>query len=279
LSSWGDISSLTDKDLFALFDNSEWRLSEATYFIKTSVRRIAYDAVIKTGGPDSEPLTISLVRASSSIAVPGVLRVLNIGTRKGFVMEYISGETVEKCWEHLGLWQHFRILWSIRSYIRQLRRILVPNTPQSKHFPGPIGEVPQLCYGPTIHLRPKGGGPFASCDELAQWFNHKVEVSRRFGRNLPPHLAFDSSLPLVLTHFDIAPHNVMVDGNYRVWLIDWEHAGFYPQWFEYVAMYNGWTLDGRWKRWIVGFVAGFYERQANFISMIGWAIHTGHFVQ
>ncbi|EIW85695.1 hypothetical protein CONPUDRAFT_48136, partial [Coniophora puteana RWD-64-598 SS2] len=284
LPSWIDISSFADEELFSLFDKSERRLSESTYFICTSVRQIASDAVMKSGIQDSEPLTMDLVRASSHIPVPAVLRVLRAGSRQAVVMEYITGETVENCWGKLGLWQRLRVVWSIRSYIQQLRRILVSNTHQGTHFPGPIGDEPRLCYASFLvtlsmaNLFLKGGGPFHSYDELTQWFNHKVEATRRFSGALPPELSFDSSFPLVLTHFDISPRNVIVDDNSRVWLIDWEHAGFYPQWFEYSALYNGWTLGGRWKRWMVGFMAGFYERQANFISKIGWAIHTGHFV-
>ena len=49
-------------------------------------------------------------------------------------------------------------------------------------------------------------------------------------------VAFDSSLSLVLNHLDLSPSNIVVDNNSRIWLIDWEHAGFYPQWFEYTAM-------------------------------------------
>ena len=84
-----------------------------------------------------------------------------------------------------------------------------------------------------------------------------------------------SSLPLVLTHLDIHPDNVIVGDDGRVWLIDWELAGFYPQWFEYVGMVDRWEMFGRWERWVLGFMAGFYERQLEFIGSIGWALTTG----
>lgn len=32
---------------------------------------------------------------------------------------------------------------------------------------------------------------------------------------------------------------------------------------------------GRWERLVLGFVAGFYERQLRFIASVGWALNTG----
>ncbi|KAI0656705.1 hypothetical protein C8Q70DRAFT_311039 [Cubamyces menziesii] len=45
--------------------------------------------------------------------------------------------------------------------------------------------------------------------------------------------------------------------------------------FEYVTMRQSWDFLGRWKLWVVGFMAGFYERQLRFIGSIGWALNTG----
>ena len=106
---------------------------------------------------------------------------------------------------------------------------------------------------------------------------HKLEVNRRITK-FPPdswRMTFDSSLPLVLTHLDIHPNNIIIGDDGRVWLIDWEFAGFYPQWFEYASMREGWDILGKWKVWILGFMAGFYEKQLDFIACIHWALNTG----
>ena len=106
---------------------------------------------------------------------------------------------------------------------------------------------------------------------------HKLEVNRRITK-FPPdswRMTFDSSLPLVLTHLDIHPNNIIIGDDGRVWLIDWEFAGFYPQWFEYTSMRDAWDILGKWKVWILGFMAGFYEKQLRFIASISWALNTG----
>ena len=47
---------------------------------------------------------------------------------------------------------------------------------------------------------------------------------------------FDDSAPLVFTHQDLNPRNIIVGEDGRLWLIDWAWAGYYPPWFEYVTM-------------------------------------------
>jgi hypothetical protein len=42
----------------------------------------------------------------------------------------------------------------------------------------------------------------------------------------------------VLTHHDLAPQNLAIDLNGRLWLFDWEYTGFYPIYFECAAMQN-----------------------------------------
>lgn len=121
----------------------------------------------------------------------------------------------------------------------------------------------------------QGAGPFASYDELTSWFMHKLDVNRQIRGTPKENLHFDSSLPLVLTHLDLHPHNILLDREGRVWLIDWEYAGFYPQWFEYVVMQDNWEILGQWSRQITALIAGFYHQQTRFIASIGWAIHTG----
>jgi thiamine kinase-like enzyme len=60
---------------------------------------------------------------------------------------------------------------------------------------------------------------------------------------MPPH-------EIVLTHADLSPRNIIVKGDKVVGILDWEMAGFYPEYWKYVkAMYHPdwqsrWITDG-----------------------------------
>ncbi|KAI0370548.1 kinase-like protein [Pilatotrama ljubarskyi] len=276
LPSWAQISSQSDEELYRAYEATTHIFPPASPLRPFEVGRIATDAVMKVGPfEESELLAMRLASERSTIPIPAVRLVFGDGGRKAVVMDYIPGKTLKECWSDLSLWQRMRVLWTIRGYIRQLRRIRSAEPVATATFPGPLGNEPQLCFGPMF--TEYGAGPFHSYEEMAAWYMHKLDVNRRYAKYPPEseHLEFDSSVPLVLTHFDIHPNNIILGDDGRVWLIDWEFAGFYPQWFEYASMREGWDVLGKWKVWILGFVAGFYERQLYFISRIGWALNTG----
>jgi hypothetical protein len=88
-------------------------------------------------------------------------------------------------------------------------------------------------------------------------------------RMIPP-----TDQDFVLTHHDLAPRNLMVDLNGKLWLLDWEYSGFYPIYFEYAAMQNfeiprtwNWFDRLRWTLfcWIA---VGYYPRYANALGLI-----------
>ena len=107
---------------------------------------------MKVGDPlDFELRAMRLANEQSTIPIPAVRRVLGGTERKtAFVMEYIPGKTLKECWPGLSLWQRIRVVWTIRGYIRQLRRIRPPGTVARTVFPGPIASEPQVCYGPMF---------------------------------------------------------------------------------------------------------------------------------
>lgn len=80
------------------------------------------------------------------------------------VMDYIAGPTVQEAWPSLE--QDAR-----QSVTRQV-------TMQSRRLddmpPGPFDSPNEKCQGPWF--TDYGAGPFATLQELQDWFNHKVDV-------------------------------------------------------------------------------------------------------
>jgi len=89
---------------------------------------------------------------------------------------------------------------------------------------------------------------------------------------------FDSSLPLVFTHFDHIPRNLFLDERNKLWVIDFQLSGLYPQWFEYAGMLPTWDRF-EYHRRIAAFVAGNYKIQRVFLINVDWAVNVGHLVQ
>lgn len=68
------------------------------------------------------------------------------------------------------------------------------------------------------------------------------------GKDLPSILP--RSNKSVFTHGDIAPRNILVDKSGRILgLIDWENAGWYPDYWEYASMMKP-SSDHDWMAWM-----------------------------
>ncbi|KAJ2925333.1 hypothetical protein H1R20_g11795, partial [Candolleomyces eurysporus] len=54
----------------------------------------------------------------------------------------------------------------------------------------------------------------------------------------------------VFTHGDIAPRNILVSKSGRILaLVDWENAGWYPDYWEYANMLTP-SVDEDWMHWM-----------------------------
>ena len=190
-------------------------------------------------------------------------------------MEYIEGEDLHSLWPTMSWWARIKLVWTIRGYIHQLRRIRAP----FPHVPGPVSPTgaPEVCFA-AAGFTEDGAGPFESYSDLAAYFNmlRGVSLHSRFAaHNTPPRIPdrFDQSYPLVFTHGDIHLANFRLGRDGKLYMLDWGWAGLYPQWFE------SWAMEFRrsthasfiprsflWCYWIM---CGWYPRQTRFMELIG----------
>lgn len=186
--------------------------------------------------PSAEALTMECVQQQTTISIPAIRRSVRDRSPGnadfdevdgwGFIaMDYIPGSTLRVAWPTLSLWGKLEVVWTLRQYIHQLRRVASPYS----NRPGPIG-------GPSA-LRPLGilfndrGPSFETVDDMVQYYEERK--SRGF---LPPDsLPFPDASPLVMTHGDLHMSNIILDRSGRVWLIDWGASGYFPAWFEYIT--------------------------------------------
>ncbi len=234
--------------------------------------------------PDpSEANALDLVFSKTTIPVPRVRRVVKYKWAFLIVMDYIEGPTLAHVWPTLSTWRKCLVAFTLRRYMRQLRRLQAPpGVP-----PGPLAAQgpARICESPVFGSVQSDRGPFASYAELSAFFNYRHRRALdEYWRNVPQDDParkdlFDDSKPLVLTHQDLNLRNIVVGEGGRLWLIDWAWAGYYPPWFEYVttqrqsetARVSG-TDDEFWKV-LIPFICGPYFRQERWLSRMSPALY------
>ncbi|KAI0795832.1 kinase-like domain-containing protein [Abortiporus biennis] len=228
------------------------------------------DFVIKFLSPRpvfTEALNLALVRTMTSIPVPEVYQVIESDFGSYLVMEYIKGKTLDTCWSNLSFLRKLSIIWTIRGYISQLRQL-------RRSIPGTLDG--STCKGGFFASH--GAGPFFSYTDMIRWLNLKLAMSSRFfGRPKSPADArpFNASSPLVFTHQDLCLRNIMIGDDATIYILDWEWAGFYPEWFEYAGMKRREDREPRLWRWCIPWMAGFHEKLFRRLCRVGWVLNTG----
>ncbi|QPC58928.1 hypothetical protein HYE67_001159 [Fusarium culmorum] len=158
-------------------------------------------------------------------------------------MDRIYGTTLDIAWPDLSWITSLRLAFQLRSAINRLRS--QPSAVDDVlNFWANSGSARQeFKKTPAEHsIRPK---PILPCTRL-----------------------------FVFTHHDLAPHNIILDHQNQLWLLDWDLAGYYPRFFEHCGMYNfiprgAWTRFVMW-RWnmfaCIG--SGFYSKEHRWLEII-----------
>lgn len=181
------------------------------------------------------------------------------------LQQYVPGRVLMDVWPQLGWWMRLRVVVTLRFYIRELRSISSRAGPPL--FPGPPSDdgKPQKCTGRLF--TEDDSGPFQSYREMSRWYQNRLLVVQQFREKSRGSVPFDDSSPLVFTHMDLHPRNVILGDDGQLWVVDWGEAGWYPQWFEtasvklFASRYN--DIPSSWVAWM-SFIAGSSENPGQF---------------
>ncbi|KAL5513675.1 hypothetical protein ACEPAH_4074 [Sanghuangporus vaninii] len=236
-------STLTDEEIRELY-NSSPKVDEGTWIIpelgssnRGCVAKIASDVVAKysfTSGIH-ELLSAELVRRHTSVPVPMHERVFRYRHEVYVVQQYIPGRVLLDVWSQLGWWTRLRVLVTLRFYIRELRSL--SSRAGAPPFPGPPSDdgTPQRCTG-RLFTEDGHSGPFHSYREMSKWYQKQLLFMQRQWKVGLDSVQFDDSAPLVFTHMDLHPRNIILGDDGQLWIVDWNDAGWYPSWFEAASM-------------------------------------------
>ncbi|KAH7903427.1 kinase-like domain-containing protein [Hygrophoropsis aurantiaca] len=212
---------------------SALRLEQGTASVRTY--KIS-DTMLVKAGSFREARTMLFIKEHTNIPVPTIHLVFVTGEREKeetyIVMEYISGGDLQHQWENLAKSERSAVVSQLKQYLHELRTITPPS-----QTPGPIDGG--RCRGHWFSEL--DGGPFESHAQLVAWWNERLE--KTFSRNRDPERdseVKESDLlradhPLVFTHGDLLPRNLILCFG-TLWIVDWELAGWYPWYLEYVSI-------------------------------------------
>ncbi|RWA05958.1 hypothetical protein EKO27_g9140 [Xylaria grammica] len=175
--------------------------------------------VALNGVKESEAEAMRFVREHTTIPVPRVYAT----TPKSITMEYIEGVSLDKAWNSLSDADRVGIITQLRGYLDQLRAI-------KGSYIGGLGRTPAI----DERRFSDEGGPFES---EAEWNDFLLEGAKGAGPEIRQSMLrsqMRTDHEIVFTHGDLHACNIMVRDGRIVAIIDWENAGFYPEYHELV---------------------------------------------
>lgn len=211
----------------------------STYFLDDrTVAKFSSDVWGEDPDLNREVMAMRFVWDHTTIPIPRPYRALRFNDLTVIIMDFISGERLDRAWPTLSIWSRFRVAWTLRSYVRQLRRIPLPQPP----FPGPLGPKPTECHGMGLSVLPLylQEKVWTTKEELLYALKESAEdhfYEHHDGQEAQPRPDCEDTGPLVFTHHDLNMRNVILGKDGRIWLIDWDYSGYYPRYFEYLSMY------------------------------------------
>lgn len=186
----------------------------------------------------------------TSIPVPKVYCSFVRKNRAYIVMERIQGEDIPTAWRSLSENTRQKIFNDLRDMIQELRAL----SPKSNRV--------ESCTGGSLRdsriprSRPRFD-PFESIDEFHLWLRDYLQPSEHSSqgdeqeweeiKKMAVLQDYGSWPPPVFTHGDLNPSNILVRGERIVGIIDWEFAGWYPNYWEYTSAWLGNITRTEWR--------------------------------
>ncbi|KAG6819247.1 hypothetical protein H0H93_013794 [Arthromyces matolae] len=261
-----EIDSLSDTEILEMFQNSSKPFDDSG-----ALKLLPVNIVVKVSfDPDPsnirEELVHNLLFEQTSIPVPRMRRVIPCDIGVIYAMDYIPGQSLDKVWDSLSVWQKIWIIFTLRRYVQQLHRIkATPQTPPGGLTNTTVAKDSMShLWGPLMSEK----GPFDSSDALFDFLD-QGSIRMANAQQLPSdspirHDLVDRSEPLVLTHNDLHMGNIVLADDGRLWIIDWAWAGYHPKWFEYVGVVireGSWSERNLWKRSFPFICGPYFEQQ------------------
>ncbi|PYI29849.1 kinase-like protein [Aspergillus indologenus CBS 114.80] len=197
----------------------------------------------------AEAEAMRLVSKHTSVPVPEVF-FTEFGHGYGSIyMTRIPGSPLEEKWDTLDEKSKESVCLQVWGLISKIRTIPRPSELQGLFQCAADGS---LSRDPLLEDLRDPGRPLMNDSDLRTRIFERYYAcgGRRFEHQLPDMLPRSDCT--VFTHADIAPRNIMVDERNTVTgILDWEYAGWYPDYWEYAQILRpAAAFGGDWSVWM-----------------------------
>ncbi|KAJ4299768.1 hypothetical protein N0V90_005014 [Kalmusia sp. IMI 367209] len=168
-------------------------------------------------------------------------------------MQLVQGSTLEERWPTLSFTEKQTICSDLRAMTSCFRGL---RDNESEQVIGSLthGPAPDRCLESLPSLK-----PFSTRAVFHDW------LSWLWRRHVPDPQSIEDPWrdlledngPIVLTHGDLRPANIIVTASSPakvVAIVDWEQAGWYPDYWEYCKAVFTTSYDGEWRGYIDQFL-------------------------
>jgi len=191
--------------------------------ISFNVQKLPFGLYLKTGPTtlyaksEGEFGALQLVRRYTSIPVPRPIDLIQTPKFSFLLTSRVEGERIGIGFDFLSDDELARIATALRNYIAQLRTIPPIHSPDLAI----CNSIGKACHDYRIYTQQVG--PCVN----EQTFNEVIFLTSR------PQLAHRTDHRIYFTHGDLNMGNILMDNGAVTGIVDWENAGWYPEYWEY----------------------------------------------
>lgn len=208
------------------------------------VQRLPFGLYLKTSSPEwrlslkNEHGALALLQRSSDIEalLPRPLDLVSNSTYTYLLTSRVPGYRLGHCMDTFSDEQLEDLVCQLRQFVGHLRKIQRDGAPENCTISNAVGEA---CH--DFRISGATGedfvGPFANEEE----FNKSLQIRD----DLPVHRKRHR---IVFTHGDLNMRNILVTEDGKLsGVVDWENAGWYPEYWEYTKALYVTKFHRRWR--------------------------------
>ena len=199
------------------------------YDEKRMIVQISRTRLVKGLCSRQELEAMLFVAEHTSVGVPRIHRTYQRKNGLFIEMDFVPGDRLDVIWDGLSSLEKKAVVEEIWAQMLELRAVRVPDTMDIA-----VGSVSgeNVRDGAISH---NDVGPFRQLEDFDGLLRDKMAFAE-FSFLWTKHRSSypDDLHRTVLTHADLAPRNIIRSSNGSLFIIDWESAGWWPSYWEYV---------------------------------------------